>query len=221
VPAGNSPAVDGGISSGLATDQRGVARPQDASALPNAADGSDIGAVELPVAACGPVSGLRIDGGPQADVLVGSEGVDPIFAGAGDDQADGLGEADCLFGEAGADGLVGGPGDDLLDGGEQRDLLNGGPGKDRLIGGADKDRLKGAAGKDRLKGGDAKDRLNGGSGKDRLKGGPGKDRLKAADGKRDRVNCGPGKRDRAVVDAKDKVSRSCEKVKLKSKRKRR
>jgi len=46
-----SPAIDGGQSSGLATDQRGVTRPYDNPGIANAAggDGSDIGAFEAPL----------------------------------------------------------------------------------------------------------------------------------------------------------------------------
>ncbi len=45
-PAQNSPAIDAGSAIGLTRDQRGLARPSDFLNLPNAADGSDIGAVE-------------------------------------------------------------------------------------------------------------------------------------------------------------------------------
>jgi alpha-tubulin suppressor-like RCC1 family protein len=41
-----SPAIDQGISAGVFTDQRGMPRPFDVVAIPNAADGSDIGAFE-------------------------------------------------------------------------------------------------------------------------------------------------------------------------------
>jgi hypothetical protein len=51
LPAGNSPAIDQGAASGLATDQRGVVRPIDLPSIPNSsapgADGSDVGAVEF------------------------------------------------------------------------------------------------------------------------------------------------------------------------------
>ena len=46
-PSGSSPVIDKGNSFGLSTDQRGVLRPIDFPAIPNAGDGSDIGAVEL------------------------------------------------------------------------------------------------------------------------------------------------------------------------------
>jgi hypothetical protein len=47
--APSSPAIDKGVSAGLTTDQRGLARPIDFPAIPNASggDGSDVGAFEL------------------------------------------------------------------------------------------------------------------------------------------------------------------------------
>jgi len=42
-----SPAIDTGISGGPNTDQRGFPRPIDLPSVPNAADGSDIGAYEF------------------------------------------------------------------------------------------------------------------------------------------------------------------------------
>jgi hypothetical protein len=46
-PSATSPVIDRGNSFGLGSDQRGVLRPIDFPAFPNAGDGSDIGAVEL------------------------------------------------------------------------------------------------------------------------------------------------------------------------------
>ena len=48
-PAATGPAIDAGVASGAATDQRGQARTQDFAGLPNPSggDGTDIGAVEL------------------------------------------------------------------------------------------------------------------------------------------------------------------------------
>jgi len=46
-PLSGSPAIDRGKSFGLATDQRGRVRPFDFTNIANAADGSDIGAVEV------------------------------------------------------------------------------------------------------------------------------------------------------------------------------
>src|SRR4051794_26027465 len=47
LPSAASPVLDKGNSFGLTSDQRGVLRPIDFPAIPNAGDGSDIGAVEL------------------------------------------------------------------------------------------------------------------------------------------------------------------------------
>jgi hypothetical protein len=47
LPSSGSPVIDKGNAFGLGSDQRGVLRPIDFPAIPNAADGSDIGAVEL------------------------------------------------------------------------------------------------------------------------------------------------------------------------------
>lgn len=82
---------------------------------------------------------------------------------------------------------------------------------DRLVGGGGKDRLNGLEGDDCVLGQGGGDRLKGGPGKDRLVGGSGNDVIRAADGERDRVSCGAGKRDRAVVDRRDRVTQ-CERV---------
>jgi len=90
---------------------------------------------------------------------------------------------------------------------------DGGPGNDRLRGGAEGDTLTGDDGNDVLSGGAGDDLLVGGRGDDILSGGAGNDVLLANDGFPDRVECGPG-RDRAVVDRKDRVSPSCERVRV-------
>jgi len=46
-PAATSPVIDAGSAFGLTSDERGLARPFDAPTIANAADGTDIGAVEL------------------------------------------------------------------------------------------------------------------------------------------------------------------------------
>ena len=83
----------------------------------------------------------------------------------------GCGGRDCLYGERGADRLVGGAGDDLLSGGAGADRLTDARGSDRFSGGAGNDVI------------DARDS----SRRDRRR--------------RDRVSCGAGSRDRALVDA--------------------
>jgi Ca2+-binding RTX toxin-like protein len=116
----------------------------------------------------------------------------------------------------------GGPGDDRLRGGDQddtlagdagNDSLSGAAGNDTLVGGAGDDVLSGGAGDDALLGGAGNDLIVGGPGADTMSGGAGNDVLRAADGTRDVVRCGAG-RDRAVVDRKDVVSRTCEHVRV-------
>jgi Ca2+-binding RTX toxin-like protein len=212
LPAPTSPALDKGIANGLTTDQRGLARVQDLSAIPNGAggDGTDIGAVELQATDCQGASVPKLDGTSGDDTLTGTEVPEAIFGLAGNDTASGGGGNDCVNGDQGKDRLKGGPGKDIVKGGAGKDRVAGGGGKDKLKGNAGKDQLKGGGGADRLSGAGGKDRLNGGGGKDRLKGGPGKDVLKGGGGK-DRINCGGGK-DKVTAQAKDKVSASCEKV---------
>lgn len=108
---------------------------------------------------------------------------------------------------------------DVIAGNRRANRISGRRGNDRICGRAGKDRLAGNAGNDRLFGGKGNDLLLGGPGADRLTGGPGRDRLfgnagpdviRAIDGKRDLVNCGPGK-DRAFVDRIDRVV-NCESI---------
>jgi Ca2+-binding RTX toxin-like protein len=95
-------------------------------------------------------------------------------------------------GTAGRDRLVGTAAADLIYGRGGNDVLLGGRGNDVLVGGS------------------GNDVLDGGADLDRLFGGPGNDTLKARDGKRDLVDCGPG-RDVAFVDRFDRLS-GCERV---------
>jgi len=80
----------------------------------------------------------------------------------------------------------------------------------RLRGTARGDRLIGTAGGDRIYGRGGADRITGRRGADCLWGGTGADVILARDGRRDWVDCGPG-RDRAVVDRVDRVVH-CERV---------
>jgi Ca2+-binding RTX toxin-like protein len=74
------------------------------------------------------------------------------------------------------------------------------------------DKLKGTAGPNVLCGLGGDDRMNGRGGRDVLFGGADDDTISARDGTRDIVNCGPGRKDEATVDRRDKV-KGCEKVK--------
>ena len=61
-----------------------------------------------------------------------------------------------------------------------------------------------------MNGGSGNDAIAGGLSNSIIRGGSGADRILAVNGRRDRINCGPG-RDRATVDAQDSVN-NCEVV---------
>ena len=131
----------------------------------------------------------------RGEVIRGTRGGDRIRALGGRDRLFGFAAADCLFGGRGGD------------------RLHGGKGADRLQGQRGADRLWGAAGADQLRGNGGRDVLIGGGGRDLLLGGLDHDLLRAAGGGRDIVRCGRGRRDRAVVDRRDRV-RGCERVRV-------
>jgi Ca2+-binding RTX toxin-like protein len=100
------------------------------------------------------------------------------------------------------------------------DDLYGDRGNDRLYGRAGPDQLFGGPGNDYLSGGKTDDPLGGycpgfsGSPDDSLRGGSGNDVLLARDGDRDLlIDCGPGKRDKAVIDRQDPKPKRCETIK--------
>jgi hypothetical protein len=175
---------------------------------------------------------------PHGDVY-GGEGADILTARYGGAVKGNDGD-DVLIGNRGEGGRgddllvvttgLGGAGNDILrclppsnafcqlDGGLGDDVLTGGTGMDQLLGRRGNDIMHGAANSDRLAGGPGDDRLAGGAGRDQLEGDSGADRLVSRDDRsagepraRDRVDCGTGRRDRAVVDRRDDVKR-CERV---------
>ena len=119
-------------------------------------------------------------------------------------------------GTAGRNLFNGTTGTDVLFGRGGRDVLRGQRGADCLYGDAGADSLNGGAGNDALFGGDGNDRLTDTSGRDRFLGGRGNDTIDARDrsvsGRRaaDTVACGAGRRDRALVDRRDRVASDCE-----------
>jgi hypothetical protein len=86
----------------------------------------------------------------------------------------------------------------------------GSNGPDTIYGTGRADRIDGRGGNDQLLGLGGADVLTGGPGSDRILAGFGNDSVRLRDGRRDVVDCGPG-RDTAVVDAADTVRR-CETV---------
>ena len=177
-----------------------------------------------------------LSGNPGNDILKGEENEDELSGGAdddrlnggdGDDRARGARGGDRLKGGSGADEINGNKGSDRGAGGEGDDVVKGGGGGDRLDGQGGGDRVRGAKGGDRAKGGEGSDDVNGGEGRDRVVGGAGRDRLHggngddlllAADGDRDRVICGRGRRDKVIADRRDRVGRGCDQVRIKDSR---
>jgi VCBS repeat-containing protein len=181
-------------------------------------------------------------GGAGDDVIRGQQGDDIELGGAGDDRFRGQGGADVLAGGPGFDEISyygrdsgvtvtigsgaddGHPGehDDVRRGTEavsgtiRADLLVGDSGPNVLRGHGGPDRLLGNDGTDLLVGGVGEDRLLAGRGNDRLSGGLGNDRLDARDSAAyvDRLVCGAGARDVALLDAPDKVDATCERFPL-------
>jgi hypothetical protein len=72
-PAAPSPVLDAGAAFGLTTDQRGLPRPLDLLSIPNAGDGSDIGALEVQTQPSG--------GGGGGDGQGTSDSTAPAFVG--------------------------------------------------------------------------------------------------------------------------------------------
>ena len=87
----------------------------------------------------------------------------------------------------------------------------GGGGDDLVRGSPGADVLRGLGGHDTLFGLGGPDEIFGGPGNDRLIGGAGADMIQARDALRDAVYCGGGD-DTVVADRRDKVDRSCERV---------
>jgi Ca2+-binding RTX toxin-like protein len=116
----------------------------------------------------------------------------------GDDRIVGTRRTDIVCALAGDDVVKTKGGPDVVDAADGNDIARGGKKADLLLGLKGKDRLIGSKGADRLLGG--KDR-------DVLKAGADNDNISARDGERDLVDGGPGKRNRARVDGKDKVKR--------------
>jgi RTX calcium-binding nonapeptide repeat (4 copies) len=155
----------------------------------------------------------------------------PVAAGAGCERVDEPPAAAAVVCTAGAIGPQQlGDGDDWItspggwaSGGDGDDVMtvnfghaDGGEGNDVLL--VDTGEAAGEEGDDVLDGGVGNERLIGGAGLDALGGGAGADRLEAREDrsagekpKKDRVDCGAGRRDQATVDRRDRVKR-CERV---------
>ncbi len=197
LPAAASAAIDAGVGNGLAAEQRGTARTVDRPPA-NANDGTDIGAVELPLDALGPYGELPGPketrclgetllvkrGGEKGERLEGTPQRDGIFAHGGRDTVLGLEDDDCLFGGVDEDKVKGGPDDDHVAGDPADDSVHGNGGRDDVRGQHGDDKVFGGAGGDK--------RVTGGIGDDRVFGGPGDDNLIKGDGGNDYLDLGSG-----------------------------
>jgi hypothetical protein len=96
-------------------------------------------------------------------------------------------------------------------GGNLADYLQGTADDDSICGLRGADRIFGLGRNDRLVGGPGPDFLDGGAGNDVVEGGGENDTVLATDGSPDRIDCGGGGEDRAVVDRVDRVV-NCERI---------
>jgi Ca2+-binding RTX toxin-like protein len=147
-------------------------------------------------------TGGTLNGTPFGDLLVGGPSKDVLNGADGED---------CLRGRAGNDRLNGGDDDDSLSGEAGSDRLSGGEGADTVSGGDGNDVISGANGNDRLGGGSGNDKINGGQGLNTYSGGAGNDNIIASNGRRERIDCGTGSKDKVRADRTDTV-RGCESV---------
>jgi Ca2+-binding RTX toxin-like protein len=118
-----------------------------------------------------------LEGGAGDDILRGLDGRDRLIGGDGNDRIEG-GETD----RDRRDLIFAGAGDDVADGGYGSDQLNGGSGNDTLAGGFGADDVRGNAGDDTITGSAFSDLLFGGPGFDFVNGGFGFDRVNGGDG---------------------------------------
>ncbi len=113
-----------------------------------------------------------LNGGHGPDTLNGGDGEDRITGGPDGHEAD---QSNVIYAGAGDDRAEGGGGNDFLYGQEGNDSLAGGFGADRIEGQGGDDVLTGGALSDLVFGGDGNDFVNGGFGHDRINGGSGAD----------------------------------------------
>jgi len=116
------------------------------------------------------------------DEIEGRGGYDRLFGGEGADTVDGGDGGGYLRGEQGDDVVVGGSGFDDMHGNQGNDTLYAGDGNDWVVGGQDDDRLLGEGGNDLVLGNIGWDSLSGGAGNDTIRGGQDNDVLEGGDG---------------------------------------
>jgi Tol biopolymer transport system component len=83
----------------------------------------------------------RIEGGPGADVIYGTQYGERIDGNGGNDRIFGNAGNDTIYGGAGNDAIGGGAGNDVIDGGPGNDILSGGIGNDVIYAGPGRDKI--------------------------------------------------------------------------------
>jgi Tol biopolymer transport system component len=83
----------------------------------------------------------RIEGGPGADVIYGTQYGERIDGNGGNDRIFGNGGDDVIYGGAGNDAIGGGAGNDIIYGGPGNDILSGGTGNDVIYAGPGRDKI--------------------------------------------------------------------------------
>jgi hemolysin type calcium-binding protein len=144
-----------------------------------------------------PAGGGICEGTPNDDDIDGSLQDDQIFAKAGND---------LVLAAAGNDTVHGDEGDDGIDGQEGDDALHGDLGVDELASATGKDFFSGGRGNDTISANDS----GGTGGSDTVNGGRGDDTIFVADGEKDTVDCGKGRRDFVSFDRGVDVLTNCE-----------
>lgn len=129
----DSPALDKGESSGLATDQRGAVRPVDLPAIANAAggDGADIGAFEAASATLANISTrARVDTGDNAMIggfiITGTEPKTVIVRGIGPSLGMAGALADPIIEVYSGDGVLRGTNDNWNDAATRQEIIDSG-----------------------------------------------------------------------------------------------
>lgn len=100
---------------------------------------------------------LTVNGSTDGNVIVGSNGADPLFGTEGVDIVSANGGNDTVFGRGGDDIIDAGNGTDTVFGGAGNDIIDGGAGKDTLMGDAGDDVVAGGLGNDLMYGGEGND----------------------------------------------------------------
>jgi Ca2+-binding RTX toxin-like protein len=144
---------------------------------------------------CGAISSEgHCYGTRRADTMTGNAERNNMSGKRGGDEMSALKGPDAIWGGIGDDRMFAGPGSDYVGDNKGSNLLSGGPGGDYLNAYHPPDSKPAPA-------------FN----VDRIKGGPGGDSIDATDGRKDLVNCGPG-RDSVYFDRRLDEVENCERL---------